>query len=229
MLDSLKTLAKQPYWVIALIVGAILVVGPTVTIDKDHWATHAPTTMWPVAVGIALLAISVLAFAAVTISTQFAAVGLDMSRVKREGQSFRTIVNGCELVVFTGRLESIAKDDGVAVVLPCNEYFDDRCVEDTRSALGAFVHATFAARGHEFARLMRTECEKKLGPGIRQQKTNEEMATSYGAGRCLFLPLPMEKPFSIALIATTTQRPEQGLESRISYSFDGIRDLARIL
>src|SRR5437016_1140200 len=64
MFAALKVLLKQPYWVIALILGAALVVFPCVTIDKDsHWNPHQPSTLWPVVVGLLLLLLSSVGFA----------------------------------------------------------------------------------------------------------------------------------------------------------------------
>jgi hypothetical protein len=63
MIDALKALLKQPYWVITLILGAVLVALPCMTIDKDnHLATHPPSTLVSVIVGIGLLALSGLIF-----------------------------------------------------------------------------------------------------------------------------------------------------------------------
>jgi len=54
-MDVLKALIKQPYWVIALILGVALVVFPCVTVDKDyHWTTHPPNTSLLVVVGVAV-------------------------------------------------------------------------------------------------------------------------------------------------------------------------------
>lgn len=64
MMDVLKALLKQPYWVIALVLGVVLVALPCVTIDKDnHLATHPPNTFSLVAFGGALLLLSAVGFA----------------------------------------------------------------------------------------------------------------------------------------------------------------------
>jgi hypothetical protein len=122
-------------------------------------------------------------------------------------------------------LEDYAKDPHTAVVLPCNEYFDDRCVEDTRSALGAYINAVFQGQVEQFVGLMTEQAHGKFGPGSKQQKTEAETAISYGVARCLLLTSPLGRKVTIALLSTTTQRAGQGLHSRISYLFDGMRDL----
>ena len=56
MLEVVKDTLKQPYWVIALALGVVLVVLPSVAINEDHsWSTHSPTPMILVWIGIGLL------------------------------------------------------------------------------------------------------------------------------------------------------------------------------
>jgi hypothetical protein len=58
-MDVLKSLLKQPYWVIALVLGVVLIGFPCITVDKDYrWITHSPSTYLLVVVGIALLALA---------------------------------------------------------------------------------------------------------------------------------------------------------------------------
>jgi hypothetical protein len=231
MLEALRDIVKQPYWVIALIVGVVLVAGPCVTMDKEHsWSTHPPTSYWPIGVGIALVIVSASAFLlngwlVERSANRNASVGLDFSRVsEREGEVWAT-VGGCEIRVAQGRIESYIRPEGCAVALPCNEYFDDECVDDRRTALGAFVNQVFEGQVDQFATLIRTESRNRLAPGTTQQKTNDVEAESFGAGKCVLLVEPLGRLVSIALVSTTTQRAGQGLSARISYLFDGMQEM----
>jgi len=64
----------------------------------------------------------------------------------------------------------------VAVALPCNEHFDDRCTADTKSALGAYVSRIFDGQSAEFVSLLQQECVRHLGSPHEQQKTEKERA-----------------------------------------------------
>jgi hypothetical protein len=114
-------------------------------------------------------------------------------------------------------------------VLPCNEYFDDECAGDTKSALGAYVNRMFQGRVSDFVSLMKSECKRKLGDGTQQQKTDDELAESFGAGRCVLLTRPLKVEIQVALLSTTTQRVGEGLSSRIFYLFDGMHALVKSL
>lgn len=231
MMDALKALVKQPYWVIALILGVALVAFPCVTIDKDyHWMSHPPSTFVPVAIGIALLLVSSAGFGFTLLSKRSTnaddvGAGLDLTRVKESNGALWTTVGGCEIRIVYGRIEDQAREAGVAIALPCNEYFDDHCAGDTRSALGAYVNRVFEGQAAAFVSLMKDECRKRLGAGVEQQKTDDERAESFGAGQCVLLIKPLDRSAPVALVSTTTQRAGQGLAARISYLFDGMRGL----
>lgn len=96
--------------------------------------------------------------------------GLDASAVKESNGVISAVVNGCEIWVRDGRIEQCEPSNITAVVLPCNEYFDDECAFDTRSALGAYVNKVFPAQIAAFMTLVREECKNRLGPGVEQQK-----------------------------------------------------------
>jgi hypothetical protein len=228
-MDTIKLLLKQPFSVIALLLGVFLVVLPFVQIDKDnHLTTHARTSVVPIAVGIALLiAAGAASFFALWMkhTAKEGAAGLDLTRVKEKNGELWTLVSGCEVRVVEGLLQDFASESGTAIVLPCNEYFDDECATDTKSSLGAYANRAFDGRIAEFISLVKDERRKKLGIPTSQQKTENARADSYGAGRCLILRSPLGRSVPIALVSTTTQRAGQGLATQISYLFTGMREL----
>lgn len=230
MTDALKELIKQPYWIICLILGAFLIAAPCVTIDKEYrFSAHSPSTYWLAVTGAALILFSALVFAYTTWSNHVlnknAASGLDLSRVKQSRDAISVLVNNCEIRVAEGRLEDYVPGPATAIVLPCNEYFDDKCVADPKSVLGAYVSRNFEGQIEQFSALLKDECSKRFGPGNRQQKTGDEFSESFGPGKCLLLIRPLNRSSALALVSTTTQRANEGLSARISYLFEGMRAL----
>jgi hypothetical protein len=136
-----------------------------------------------------------------------------------------TSVSGCEIRVVHGRIEDHDGESTTAIVLPCNEYFDDRCAYDTKSALGAYVNKVFEGEVDDFISASKDECRKRLGPGVEQQKTADECCVSFGAGRAVLLQNSLGHKVPVALVSTTTQRAGQGLAAKTSYLFDGICEL----
>jgi hypothetical protein len=151
----LQDALKQAYRILALLFGVNLLAGPCITISKeDTWSTHTPPTVWPVLVGSALIVLSVLLHFLETRQSPSVNIGagVDLSRIKESKGSFWTEVAGCEIRVVNGRLEEHAKDPHTIVVLTCNEYFDDKCADNTRSALGAYVNSTFRVKSRNLSR-----------------------------------------------------------------------------
>ena len=151
--------------------------------------------------------------------------GLDLTRVKERDGMMCTSVSGCEIRVVHGRIEDHDGESTTAIVLPCNEYFDDRCAYDTKSALGAYVNKVFEGEVDDFISASKDECRKRLGPGVEQQKTADECCVSFGAGRAVLLQNSLGHKVPVALVSTTTQRAGQGLAAKTSYLFDGICEL----
>jgi Domain of unknown function (DUF6430) len=136
-----------------------------------------------------------------------------------------TTVSGCEIRVANGRVEEHSLESTTAMVLPCNEYFDDRCAYDTKSALGAYVNKVFDGQVDAFISASQDECKKRLGAGVEHQKTADERGVSFGAGRAVLLTSPLGHTVPVALVSTTTQRAGQGLVAKTSYLFDGLGEL----
>jgi pimeloyl-ACP methyl ester carboxylesterase len=158
-----------------------------------------------------------------------ASSAFEAGRVSESNGELGTVVSGCNIRVVAGRIEDYPAAEGAVVALPCNEYFDDRCADDARSALGAYVGRHFGDRAPALVTLIRNQCRLKFGRGTDLQRTGDEIGESFGAGRCILLSKPFGTPVSIALVATTTQRAGQGLAARISYLFDGMRELFALL
>ena len=233
MWNFFTKLFEQQYWIIIIFFGVILVIISTVSVDKNYlWTTHPPNTFILVGVGIALILLSCIIFLLNYFRNDGSNAGGDFNQEHvREGKNgaLWTVVGECEIWVINGQIENQPQVTGSAIALPCNEYFDDECAYDPRSALGAYVNSVFKGEVDAFISLSKEQCEKKLGPGTEQQKTDEVRAESFGAGRSVLLIKPLGNSVPVALVSTTTQRAGEGLAGQISYLFDGMRGLVKCL
>jgi hypothetical protein len=59
-----------------------------------------------------------------------------LKRVKETNGALWTNVSGCRIQVLNRRIEEYQHQPGATILLPRNEYFDDRCLGDTKSSLG---------------------------------------------------------------------------------------------
>lgn len=142
---------------------------------------------------------------------------------------FRASVGASEISIVTGRIEDYLIGPEAVVALPCNEYFEDHCTSDTRTALGVYINQHCPGTASAFSDLVTQQCLKRFGAGKQQQKTMDESGESHGPGRAILVPDPSKNAAAIALISTTTQRAGQGLCARMSYVFDGVGELFGLL
>lgn len=142
---------------------------------------------------------------------------------------FRASVGASEISIVAGRIEEHPVGPDAVVALPCNEYFEDQCTSDTRTALGVYITRQCAEHASTFSELVKLQCRSRFGVGTTQQKTLEESGVSHGPGRAILVPDPSKRSAGIVLVSTTTQRAGRGLAARMSYVFDGVRELFELL
>jgi O-acetyl-ADP-ribose deacetylase (regulator of RNase III) len=110
-----------------------------------------------------------------------------------------------------GRIQDYqAADSRATIVLPANEYFDDECIMDTNSSLGAFVQHHFRDKVDDFVRQVRTEL---VGvPSQRVPRAEGRIDESYGIGEAVFLTR-LQPEFRLILVSATTERTGIGLRA----------------
>lgn len=218
-----KFLEKQKYPVVLLVLGVLLVLSGLFDIKdltKFHIAVRSEPQYIVANFGgvLALLSIIVYLFDELT----FGWIGF--KRIHKLESGFATRISNTEIRVLFGRLEEITDPMRESmVVLPANEFFDDECIKDRKSALGAYVNHKFKNQTEQIEALIRAELrtydsyevEKELG--VKQD--------SYGVGTGVFLKSPMASEQPVLLLAVTTKRAGEGLRAEMSYIFQAVRKI----
>jgi hypothetical protein len=127
-----------------------------------------------------------------------------------------------------GRLEKLAEaSEDSLVVLPANEYFDDECINDKKSALGAYVN-------HKFTN--QTEAVKdaitKALSGRASKEVEKEAGVhqkSYGIGVGVFIKKPLSSTQPLLFVSVTTKRSVEGLRADMSYIFEAIKEIEHVV
>ena len=136
----------------------------------------------------------------------------DQARIATKEGAASVRIGAATISVEPGRLEaSIRNPNGTLVVLPANEFFDDACITDPRSALGAFVQAKFPGRAPALQRLVADQLSDR--PSKRVEREPGVELQSYGVGSTVFLDRPLGTDFRLLLAAATTHRPGVGLRA----------------
>jgi hypothetical protein len=113
------------------------------------------------------------------------------------------------------------------IALPANEYFDDECINDTDSALGAYIQKTFEHQVRDIEKLI---IEKLQGTNVEKvEKEHNQFKDSYGVGTCIYLEKPLLTNKRIILVSVTTKRAGEGLLAEPSFIFSAIKSIRQVM
>jgi hypothetical protein len=112
------------------------------------------------------------------------------------------------------------------VVLPANEFLDERCFQDARTAAGAFVARHFPNQSGELQQAVRG----RLGDPLEfVERSGRPPAPSFGIGTCVYLDRPLGSNLRIIFAAVASDRPPDGLQTDLSTIFKVIERVRCIL
>lgn len=152
----------------------------------------------------------------------------DINRVRKTTNGYRTSLGEMVIKVSLGRIEEFdCSGEDCLVALPANEFFDDDCIHDFNSALGAFMQNHFKENIPGIQALVKNALVNE--PSEEVKKKPGENASSYGVGKCVFLDHPLSSRLRIAMVSVTTQRVNVGLRSDAAYVFEAARSLQRVM
>ena len=218
-----KFLEKQSYLVILLVLGIFLFLFGffDVTDISKLQVCARGSAVWPSAVlGTILCIVSVLLYT----QDNLALGWFKTTKVKNVGDGLCAKFQGAEINIIFGRIEEVSKQQGrCMVVLPANEYFDDECINDKKSTLGAYVNSNFPNQAEQLNRLITNELT-----AVKARKVEKEVGVeqdSYGIGAGVFLNEPLGSKQPILFLAVTIKRAGEGLRAEMSYIFQAVNKI----
>jgi O-acetyl-ADP-ribose deacetylase (regulator of RNase III) len=130
-------------------------------------------------------------------------------------------VGSADIEIVVGRIEDENTDaSGSVVALPANEYFDDACITDQRSSLGAFVQHAYGDRLDEFTRAIKDALVQL--PSQRVERAERRVDDSYGIGQAIFLG-QLSASHRVILVSATTERVGIGLRAEPHFLYAAVR------
>lgn len=174
-------------------------------------------------IGIIFLLISIIIFFELGVDI-FNLNTIKIKNLKNDGLCVQ-IERACILIHFS-KIEGIEKKADAVVVLPSNEYFDDDCIKDKKSSLGAYIDKYFKNQIPEFQRAVSKELTEKNVPFTEQnKKEGEPPQNSYGIGTSILLTKPINTSETVLLVSVTEQRAGLGLYSNISFVYKAVNGI----
>jgi len=221
----LSHLFKQPLFTIITIFGCFLILFGFFQIDDITKLAVSPLArpLYPsIVCGVLLMIIGV----ALHVSTHLSFSTFSISNVKRLPSGF-SITHGSFVVnVLLGKIETVdCSDEECMIALPANEFFDDECINDVRSALGAYMKFHFKDSIPKIESLVKKLLRDE--PCEEVEKEPGALVLSYGVGKCIYLDRPLSSQHRIAMVAVTTKRANEGLQADLRYILDAIGSIYR--
>jgi O-acetyl-ADP-ribose deacetylase (regulator of RNase III) len=141
--------------------------------------------------------------------------------------AFSLVLGQASVRVEVGRIQDYQSSDSRTVIaLPANEFFDDECISDTNSSLGAFVQHHFGGHVGDFVRQVRAEL---VGiPTHRVPRAERRIDDSYGIGQAVFLNKLLPE-YRLILVSATTERTEIGLRAEPHFLYAAVEGVAEVL
>lgn len=125
--------------------------------------------------------------------------------------------------VEVGRIQDCQSTDTRAVIaLPANEYFDDECISDTNSSLGAFVQHHFKNSVANFVRQVSAELIDV--PSQRVPRAERRIDESYGIGETILLS-KLQPDYRLILVSATTERTGVGLRAEPHFLYAALESV----
>jgi O-acetyl-ADP-ribose deacetylase (regulator of RNase III) len=125
--------------------------------------------------------------------------------------------------VEVGRIQDCQSNDTRAVIaLPANEYFDDECISDTNSSLGAFVQHHFKNSVADFVRQVSAALIEV--PSQRVPRAERRIDESYGIGEAILLS-KLQPDYRLILVSATTERTGVGLRAEPHFLYAALESV----
>lgn len=231
-----KFLENQQYPVILGIAGLFLTLVSYFKVEditKLQISKYANPIYSLYLLGIFLIIISILIYISEKL-TSIQLLGeifpkwLKVVKVRKIKNGLSVVVNRSVINILFGRIEGVVKDVDVSlVVLPANEFFDDECIKDKRSALGAFIQAKYPNQIDKIESLITEKLENIPSENI--EKEIGEFQLSYGTGTSVYLNEPLSSNDKILFVSVTTKRAGEGLRAEMSYIFKAVSEIQKVV
>lgn len=221
-----KFFEKQSYLVILLVIGSLIIILSVFDV-KDFSKLQVEPRTTIVWLGV-LIGVVLTAFALFFYGQDRLTLGWfkSASVLMKDGQLKANCKNSQINLIF-GEIQEVANNmPGSLVVLPANEYFDDECIHDVKSALGAYVQSVFPNQANEVQKLIKENLESvesveiEKEPGITQ--------ASYGVGSGVLLKEPLHSKQPVLFLSVTTKRAGEGLRAEMSHIFVAVKKIQEV-
>jgi len=222
-----KFLETQKYPVILLALGVLLILGgffELKDLTKLQISPYPDPHYFIASIGLVFSVSS--AFLYLFDEVTFGWIGF--RKIRKLDNGITAKLSNTNINIRFGMLEKLAEaSEDSLVVLPANEFFDDECINDKKSALGSYIN-------HRFTNQTK-EVKDAIANGLSGRAYNEVekeagvLQKSYGVGVGVYVKKLLSSTQPLLFVSVTTKRSGEGLRADMSYIFEAIKEIERIV
>lgn len=180
----------------------------------------SPIKIAPLLVGIVFIILSIIWHLAPYLTVPLSWTALN--KIRKTSKGFQTTIARATIEIYFGQIQDFDTTGSTALVaLPANDLFDDECIEDPRSALGAFVNTIFPNQVHQICSLAKER--------LPSSHSSHNGIHRYDIGSTIYFERPLLKDIRLAFLAVTTVRENEGIKCEAPDIFRAIKGLHRLM
>ncbi len=219
MITSLLKQKIQYVFGIAGILFILLSMFSVKDITKLDVTFVTPIRLAPLFTGIVFVVLSILWHRGPHLTVPLSLTAL--TKVKSTSHGFQINIGHANIEVCFGQIQELYYKESTALVaLPANDLFDDKCIHDARSALGAFVNHIFPNQVHEICGMVQDKLQ-----GVATQSG----LPRYNIGTTIYFDRPLAKDIRMAFLSVTTVTENEGIRCEAPSIFMAIKGLHRLI
>lgn len=219
MITSLFKQKIQYVFGIAGILFILLSMFSVKDITKLDVTFVTPIRLAPLFTGIIFVVLSILWHLGPHLTVPLSWTAL--TKVKSTSHGFQINIGHANIEVCFGQIQELYYKESTALVaLPANDLFDDKCIHDARSALGAFVNHIFPNQVHEICGMVQDKLQ-----GVATQSG----LPRYNIGTTIYFDRPLAKDIRMAFLSVTTVTENEGIRCEAPSIFMAIKGLHRLI
>jgi hypothetical protein len=159
MFDFFRDLLKK-HTTLLVFAGIFFIILALFDINtKDIKETLNSTNWLSLGIGLVFVFIGVSWEIFVSLGFEFKSNGFKFMKITNDKYSMNINLGGKHIInIIYGKINDFQEyDKKTLVILPANDKFDDKCIEDSDSALGAFVRSLYPNGNDDFKNIIEKE------------------------------------------------------------------------
>lgn len=213
-----------------ILIGGLFDVQDITKFQVTIHSTFPSSSIIAIGIGIILILIGISIFIITYFDLGLGIFNSIKIKIEITNGKYTTNIDRTKLIIHFGKIEEIEKTEGNSVViLPANEFFDDECIHDKDSSLGAYIQKYYKNQEKEIQKLVLSSLDSQNLPKILVEKEKGKQKESYGIGTSVFLDNPLNTKEKIILVSVTEKRAGKSLYSNISFIFNAINKVCSII